>query len=707
MRIFTILLAALAFWALAAPASAWVPHDARFAAVKTATPPALDASLTDPVWQTALKLENFYDYTTKGPARLSTTAYLLYDEKYLYVGVKVQQAGVAITATQNVDHAGVSTDDHISFNLDTAQNGNRVYQFRANPKGIHDEYSSENARYAPDWTSYSKVFPNGDYDLLFVIPLSAIRGESTATQTWRFDVVRFIAATNDEYTWAYDATMQSVGSSQYWPYLDDVRIAASATRPKAHADVYGLYSGGRDRRSFQDGVGAFKDVSPRNIGVDLTVPLTNTLAFVGTANPDFSNVEQDQTTIAPQEFQRQYSEYRPFFAQGANFLNALPGININSYETLLYTPAIGIFNHGEKIEGTIGQNAVGFLNVGGDGFTDQAFGYAFNKSDNSFTLGLQGVNANALGTHDTTTGYAIATTNPHSGAIALAKYETDRGTDVTDPTQANDFQIGAGVQNAQWLAFALYKDIGPQFSPAIGYVQLNDQRGPQAIVQYNGTPAQGAFLKSYQITLVGDRFLDRMGDLRQSDVNADVDLSFRNNVTAGYGTNQGLLGFGGIVLPFRQQTVSLDYRDGTPSPTEASYSWGPFEYWYLQQSSFSATRQYGLYGVSFEYDGTIERLQPFGAPFVPPGTPPRDSQWLRRLSLTRSFGKNASLAIGLRGINGLGGFATPGTNLAVSYHKRFADLDELFVDFGTPAADRTLNRWIVKYVFHFGGATGT
>ena len=84
-----------------------------------------------------------------------------------------------------------------------------------------------------------------------------------------------------------------------------------------------------------------------------------------------------------------------------------------------------------------------------------------------------------------------------------------------------------------------------------------------------------------------------------------------------------------------------------------------------------------------------------------------DSQWERSLSVTRSFGKDTSLALGLRGINGDGGFAQPGTNLAVSFHQRFKSLDELYVDYGTPASITTLNRFIVKYVFHVGGDTGT
>jgi hypothetical protein len=48
------------------------------------------------------------------------------------------------------------------------------------------------------------------------------------------------------------------------------------------------------------------------------------------------------------------------------------------------------------------------------------------------------------------------------------------------------------------------------------------------------------------------------------------------------------------------------------------------------------------------------------------------------------------------------------TNLAVSFHQRFANLDELYVDYGSPAIqNNTLHRLIVKYVFHAGGGTGT
>jgi hypothetical protein len=66
------------------------------------------------------------------------------------------------------------------------------------------------------------------------------------------------------------------------------------------------------------------------------------------------------------------------------------------------------------------------------------------------------------------------------------------------------------------------------------------------------------------------------------------------------------------------------------------------------------------------------------------------------------------MTFSLRSINGIGGFSPrQGTNIAAAFHKRFRGGDELFVNFGTPADYTTLDRTIVKYVFHLGGDAGT
>jgi hypothetical protein len=102
----------------------------------------------------------------------------------------------------------------------------------------------------------------------------------------------------------------------------------------------------------------------------------------------------------------------------------------------------------------------------------------------------------------------------------------------------------------------------------------------------------------------------------------------------------------------------------------------------------------GKASLEFDYAGTLER------PIV---NAPLNSQWLRRLTVGFPLGPEGNASLGYRVISGTGGFATPGKNVAVALRKRFHGGNELFVDYGTPAASTTLNRLIVKYLVRVGG----
>jgi hypothetical protein len=692
----------------ASRALAWVADSFSVAAVKTATPPPLEPSLASPAWAQALKMTDFYDLTRQRAARLDTTAYLLYDDSALYCLISSRQSGVPITASQHVDNAGLDTDDHVGLDLDTSGNGSRVYEFRVNPAGVHDEYSSENSLYTPRWTSLAATSPAGDYTVLMVIPLSILRLSGAPVQQWRFNVVRFIAATNSQYTWAYEPSMNSPDAPQFWPVLSDIRLSQAATRRLPRADIYGLVSAGSNYNVFQNGTGTFSQQNPRHVGLDLSYPLTGTLAFVGTVNPDFSNVELDQTIIAPQEFQRQYVEYRPFFAEGAPYINSLPNANVNTYQTLFYTPSIGTFNNGEKIEGTIGRSAFGLLNASGTGVDDRAFGYSYTLPDNVLSLDLENVFAQRPTIRDEVTGYGASMTNPHSGFAALALFAADRNTFTLNDRQADEMLYGVGLQNSHFVALTSYRDIGPEFAPLDGYTPINDIRGPQGFLQYQngGSPKSG--INTYTVGIGADRYVDRTGRAHQSDVFGSAGVTFKDLLSFSYGDSQSQLLFyqtpypvyqGPFFEPFKQQSVAIGYRDGTPQPADVSYSWGPFGTVFLRQITTDATRQWAANTASLQYSETFE------SPLE--GSGPSQTQSLWRISLTHAFGKDSSLGVAWRDVAGLGGIAQPGANLALSYSARIRGNDFLYVNYGTPAAPQTLHRLIVKYVFHIGGSNGT
>jgi hypothetical protein len=720
-------------------ATAAVTETQSFPAVKAASPPPLDAALADPVWQTALQAQNFTNFTDQAPAKLPTTAYLLYDDKNLYVGFVAEQPGVPITATQGVNDVGLGLDDSVTIGIDPSGSGARTYAFTVTPRGVRYETSSESSRYQPLWAAVATRTQAG-YRVMMVIPLTDMRLSGAREQSWRVDFTRRVAATGDLYTWAYDpasnayCSNNSVSTTTYcdstrWPLVTGIAVAGAAARPRPYADVYALGSGGSDHNVFETTPGSFTTQPARPIGLDATVPLTTTLSFVGTLNPDFSNVEADQTVIAPQEFPRNYTEYRPFFAQGFNYIDALPHVNVNGPgNVIFYSPALGIVNSGFKIEGTSGQNAIGALDATGDGFDDQAVGYGNARPDGSLSFSLEAVDAHHPGISDQTWGVGGAYANLHSGLQPLFIFEQERGTLVSAASLAQTITPGIILQHGPILIGVLWRDVGPEFAPIDGYNRINDIDGPQAVVAYNGVGGKGSAIKSYSLTAIGDRYVDRSGAVHEADVlgSAGVTLKSLLSLTVSGGASE-LRSYADAYPaytdpeenPFNQTGIAIGYKDGTPSPTDFSYSFGPFGVYcpgsapqpllcngetqtyapaFVQQLDVSTTRQIGHgYGLALEFGGTLEH----GI------DDPSDSQWLRRLSLTRSFGSEGQLAIGLRSISGTGGFAAPGVNLAVSYHQRLANQSQLYLEYGTPAAIATLHRFIVKYVLHVGGAAGT
>src|SRR5579864_6243839 len=97
---------ALALAASLAPAEAAVDRNQTFPAARVTSAPTFDAALSDPAWAKAVKATSFFDLTTRRPATLQTTAYLLYDDQNLYVAFRAEQAGVAIHAAQTTNQIG-------------------------------------------------------------------------------------------------------------------------------------------------------------------------------------------------------------------------------------------------------------------------------------------------------------------------------------------------------------------------------------------------------------------------------------------------------------------------------------------------------------------------------------------------------------------------------------------------------------------------
>ncbi len=741
MRAIALCFAALLVVCCAAPASATLGATGTVPAVRAPHPLPLDPTLSDPAWETG-KLAvapSYMDLTTRRPAPVETTTYLLYDDRNIYVAFHAEQRGIPIVAGQPTNNVGFGIDDFVGVGLDPGGSGSQVYWFETTPRGTRYQQASANARFAPQWGAAARTRPDG-WDAVMIIPLDALR-VGGGKQRWRIDFARQLATTGEHLVWGYDGLMNdaAVGNGwpsfndvRFWPWLDGVALAgrsAAAHRPRA--DVYGLLSGGKDRQQFAQADGAFSAQSVRNTGLDVVAPLTDTIDFVGTLAPDFSNVEVDQQTIAPQEFRRQLAEYRPFFAQGAAFLspNQYPiGGQVAPQNLIFYSPGIGPFDRGAKVEGTHGNDAFGVLSVRGTGapgigtFDDIAYGFKHALPNRTFQYWADGVLAHhELQGSDETTEAGMLGRNLKSGFVWLANTSVEHGSAPNGASHSSNAFVD--VHKPNYEVNLGYDDIGPHYGPLDGFTASSDIRGPQATLYLMGN---GSRVKNWFFTLYGDRFRDGSGAVHQADTLVSLNATFKNGLSInGLGPQTGVLrsyelpsgpncsgpslgrsAYTGAPCYRNGRTDRFDlfaanfgYRDGTPAPLDWGYSVGPFGGTYLHQFTSSTSRPLGgRWSIALEYDGTWERSFADGS---------LDSQFLRKIALSASLDANTNVALALRTINGDGGFALPGTNLSATFHRHFPRGDELYLDFGTPASTTTLDRIILKYVLHLGPLAGT
>ncbi|HEY0394149.1 MAG TPA: hypothetical protein VGD01_06605 [Candidatus Elarobacter sp.] len=731
LRNFTVAASlAASLLATALPAAAVTGPTGSYQAVRTEKPPALDPALTDPAWDKAVVASELQTVTTQRPSAFKSRFMLLYDDQNLYVGMKLEQTGAPVTASQTTNDIGFGQDDFAGIGIDPSANAGQVYFFMTTPRGTRYQQSTESARFAPPWTAVART--SGDtWSAMMVIPLKVLRRPSSSVQTWRFDFIRRIAALNLNESWAYDATMNDggggvngfpqAGDARFWPKLTGLKIAGGPSRRPPRAEIYGLASAGEDRRRFQLADGNFVDTGARHIGADVVVPLTGTTAFVAAFAPDYSNVEVDQQTIAPQEFRRALNEYRPFFTQGANFFNpvSLNGINAPA-NTIFYSPAIGPFNRGLKLEGAEGFQTFGVLEAQGAGFDDMVFGIKHAEPNRQFLWSLDGVVANHRAFNDTIDPRAardatweaqVGGRNNKTGLVYTLDYAQEHGTFVKHDRLAYKSEDFVDVHQHNYEIFTGYRTIGPEYAPILGFTVNADLRGPQAFFDLNGTLSPHGWIKRADLFITADRYTDGSGAVHQADSNINLDLQFKNGLHLSGGPfssflrtyDNGLIGYplytGGVTRTYNLHNLNLGWKEGTPAPYNASMSWGPFGDMFLQQVTMSTSRAIGTrWSIGAELDGTRERPT-FGGP--------TDGQWLRRITIGETLGPTTNFSVALRSISGTGGFAQPGVNLAGSFHHRFKNDSELFVNYGTPAAPTTLQRVIVKYVLRTGGGAGT
>jgi hypothetical protein len=677
------------------------------------TVPPLDSTLTGSAWPQTASITLPWDVAHGRASQEPTAVHVLTDGRFLYVRFDVTQHE-PIVASQHSDdlitggsnaNGGISwsNDDAVWVDLWPTGPGGFEYQFESNPAGSHNEASTENSAFAPQWESHGTI--RGDsYTVTMAIPLAVVHGAHAGQ--WRMQFIRFERASGAVDVWSYD-TAQTNPDDPARAGTVSLPTLARPPLPKPRAALYGL---GSVASTSAGG-------STSRMGADFSIPVTPTAAFFGTFHPDYSNVELDQQSISPSVYQRIYSEVRPFFTQAASYYNDFNCDVCSGFRTTLYTPGIPTPAQGYAFEGKQGNFGLAAFDAIGDRRTDQASALNYTSDDTHWQAAFQHVAANLPNVVDDTDEAGINWFNGKHLSV-YANYSMERGTNVPHPSEGNAVDVGAGWGDQHFALFGSVRKAGAAFNPVDGFDSHPGIAGYGIYSARVWTFSPRDFLASAGVDVFLDRYQGPQYGQAQSDNSVLLDLLMKNTFDVQLFSGSDYWRFGTTLTPISQNGgFSVTYHSGmqnnmnnfpshgaSATPTSVQYYTGRYGLGRLDTWFRSSTLRVGQRGsLTLTLDNTSQWLAHTAD----------NIQWFDGVSYSYQIAPNSSLAIGVRRVigfppqpNGGGNCEGMCSNISVAYHLRLRN-EELYLAYGDPNTLTTVPQALFKLIFYAGGQKGT
>ena len=323
-------------------------------AIKTEHLLTIDGVLDDACWQDAAQAMGFTDQRTEKPAKNQSVGRLIYTDKAIYVGLHLyDDMPDKIVARQIKDQTRISGEDWVSFSLDpfhTHQFSDRNF-FIVNPLGTKYAHlatgRAEKSEWIGLWKAAAQVVADG-WVVEMEIPWQMLEyPDTTKPVRMGINLDRFQQRTGERSWWCNLGVREFRENDGHW-------IDVLPPPRKRELKVLPYLIGGISESETDVEVPAeSRQEYTARAGADLRYEVTPQLRFIGTANPDFDNIEQAVEGIDFSYGERYVGDRRPFFSEGGNVYNL---------GNLFYSRRIMDMDGGLKLFGKLGKNtSVGTL----------------------------------------------------------------------------------------------------------------------------------------------------------------------------------------------------------------------------------------------------------------------------------------------------------------------------------------------------------
>jgi Domain of unknown function (DUF5916)/Carbohydrate family 9 binding domain-like len=331
--------------------------------------PVIDGKLDDAVWQQAAVLKDFYQFRPGDNIAPSQPTEVLigYDAKTLYIAFRAHDEAGKVRATVP-KRDQIFDDDSVGMYLDTFNDRRRSYIALFNPLGVQADgiFTEDNGEdYSFDLVMESKgVVTDDGYTVEVAIPFKSLRYEAGKGKLWGVHFLRQIKRLNNETdSWmpirrevsgllsqaGHITGLEGISTERTLELIPSLTISETGKRIKS--DPLG---GVNDLDRVTDPTRFLNKPIGFDPGLTMKYGITPTVTLDLALNPDFAQVEADQTVVtANQRFPIFFAEKRPFFLEGIDiFQTALTPVHTRA----IVDPDVAV-----KLSGKRGRNTFGLM----------------------------------------------------------------------------------------------------------------------------------------------------------------------------------------------------------------------------------------------------------------------------------------------------------------------------------------------------------
>ncbi len=301
----------------------------------------IDGKLDDAAWDQVEWAGDFTGHMPEYKAKPTqeTQFKILYDDKYLYIGIRAFDSEPEKIVKRMSRRDGFD-GDWVEVNIDSYHDKRTAFSFTASVSGVKgDEYISNNGNdwdstWDPIWYLRTSVNEKG-WIAEYKIPLSQLRFANKENHTWGIQVQRRIFRIEERSTW------QPINPTDPgWVHLFGELTGIKGIKPQKQLEIqpYVVASAQTFPKEEENPFRADGNDFEGNIGLDAKIGITSDITLDLTVNPDFGQVEADPSAVNLSAFRLFFREQRPFFLEGNNVLTFPTGGGRNN---LFYSRRIG------------------------------------------------------------------------------------------------------------------------------------------------------------------------------------------------------------------------------------------------------------------------------------------------------------------------------------------------------------------------------